>query len=236
MEFSDELLARINDEPIAVGLEVCKHVRQKVNGATADVNSNLLLEAGMLLDMMSRNKLITTQHDLPAMVGGKPKRPTEFYNYITLVHGELDAIVARDKAIQFQAEIEERLTRAITGSFGYELTDGDLKQMQALVDQLRTLIIDSEELDDGHRTRILKRLEKVQGELHKKLSTLDSVYCLAIEASIVAGKIGKNAEPLVKVAKAISGIAWRTHAHTEGLPSSAAPQLLGDESNSNLID
>ena len=108
--------------------------------------------------------------------------------------------------------------------------------MKSLLDHLRRAITSSAELKEDHRQRLLKRLEKVQSELHKKLSTLDGLYCLAIEASIVAGTIGKNAEPIARAAKAIAGITWRTHSHTEGLPSGATSPLLTSDDAPNLIE
>ncbi|MFK3604012.1 hypothetical protein A7D21_17710 [Pseudomonas sp. AP19] len=236
MEFSDEFLSKINDEPLAVALEVCKRIKQGVSVPNANSQGDLLLEAGLIIDSMVRNKLITTKSELPSIVAGRPRNPLDFFHYISGVNAELEAVVARSKAEQFQSDIEQRMNRLITGSFGYELTDGDLNEVQDLVNRLRELIVGSEELSADHRQRLLKRLEEVQRELHKKLSTLDHLYCLAIEASIVAGKVGKNAEPIVKVAKAILGISWRTHAHAEGLPSGVTPPLLGDDSVTHLIE
>lgn len=39
-----------------------------------------------------------------------------------------------------------------------------------------------------------------------------------------------------RVAKAIAGITWRTHSHTEGLPSGATSPLLTSDDATNLID
>lgn len=236
MEFSKELYARISTEPLTVGLEVCRNVRQRVTAAGADLQIPLLLEAGKILGAMADNQLITIKATLPAIVDGKPRRATEFYNYISNVLAELEAIVVRDKNLELEAQIDQELTRVISSQFGYELTEGDLKEVQTLLDQLRSAITESTELKEDHKQRLLKRLEKVQSELHKKLSTLDSLYCFAIEVSVAAGTIGRNAEPLARAAKAIAGIAWRTHGHAEGLPSGAISPLLGDDSASNLLD
>ncbi len=235
MEFSDELLAKINDEPLQAGLDICNHVSDKIRTYSADAQANLLLEAGLILDRMIKNNLIKSVQKLPPVKGGKPVSTPDFMNFINAVNKDLKAVVEHNKAMQFQEQIEQRLNRMITGSFGYELTDGDLKEVQALLDQLRSAITSSAELKEDHRQRLLKRLEKVQSELHKKLSTLDGLYCLAIEASIVAGTIGKNAEPIARAAKAIAGITWRTHSHTEGLPSGATSPLLTSDDAPNLI-
>ncbi|WP_144939508.1 hypothetical protein [Pseudomonas alabamensis] len=236
MEFSDGLLLKINDDPLQAGLQICNHVSDKIRSYSAEAQANLVLEAGMILDKMIKNNLIQSVQKLPPVKGGRPASTADFISFITSVSKDLKAAAEHSKAVQFQEQIEQRLNRMITGSFGYELTDGDLKEVQDLLDQLRTAITSSTELKEDHRQRLLKRLEKVQSELHKKLSTLDGLYCLAIEASIVAGTIGKNAEPIAKVAKAIAGITWRTHSHTEGLPSGATSPLLTNDVTTNLID
>ncbi|MGY2178024.1 hypothetical protein [Pseudomonas azotoformans] len=236
MEFSDEFLAKINEDPLGVGWSVCRTVTGRCKPATADAHGPLLLEATLLLGSMVKGGLLQTLATPPVINNGSLRRATDAYSYVMQIQREIEAIRARESAVQLQSEMEQRFNRLVTGTFGYELTEGDLKKVQELLDRLRSLIADSDDLSENHRERLLKRLEEVQQELHKKLSKLDKLYCLAIEASVVAGTIGKNAEPFVKVAKSIFGISWRTHAHTEGLPSGAIPPQLGDDSSSILID
>ncbi|NWC99759.1 hypothetical protein HX869_13515 [Pseudomonas sp. P7779] len=236
MEFSDEFLENINEDPLGVGLSVCRTVTGRCKPTNAESHGPLLLEATLLLGSMVKGGLLQTLATPPVINSGSLRRASDAYSYVVQIQREIEAILARDNAVQLQSEMEQRFNRLITGTFGYELTEGDLNEVQDLLNRLRDLVTKSEELTDNHKERLLKRLEEVQQELHKKLSKLDKLYCLAIEVSVVAGTIGKNAEPLVKVAKALFGISYRTHAHTEGLPSSTTPQLLGDDSVSNLLD
>lgn len=236
MEFSDEFLAKINEDPLGVGLSVCRTVTERCKPASAESHRPLLLEATLLLGSMVKAGLLQSLATPPAINSGSLRRASDGYTYAVQIQREIEAILARDNAVQLQSEMEQRFNRLITGTFGYELTDGDLKEVQELLNRLRALIAESDELSDNHKERLLKRLEDVQQELHKKLSSLDKLYCLAIEVSVVAGTIGKNAEPFVKIAKSILGISWRTHAHTEGLPSGATPPQLGDDSVPLLSD
>lgn len=236
MEFSDDFLEKINEDPLGVGLLACRTVTGRCKPANANDHGPLLLEACLLLDSMVKGGLLQTLATPPIINNGSLRRASDGYTYVMQIQREIETILARDNAIQLQTEMEKRFNRLIIGTPGYELTDGDLKEVQGLVNRLRDLIAETDDLSDNHKQRLLKRLEEVQQELHKKLSKLDSLYCLAIEASIVAGTIGKNAEPFVKVAKSIFGISWRTHAHTEGLPSGATPPQLGDDSVPALTD
>ena len=61
-------------------------------------------------------------------------------------------------------------------TFHYEFSQGDLDRVQGLLNELRDLISKSELFTAEHKQRILKRLEKLQGELHKKVSDLESFW------------------------------------------------------------
>lgn len=225
MEISDEMLERVNEEPRTVGLEVCRMIGRKVNVTNANSNEAILLEAVLFLAAAQANELIGYSAQKPSIVNGALSA-LEAFNFITRVQKELESDEALNKAIEHQQQLEARFNRGITKSFGYEFTDGDFKRLQLLVNQLRELIPECVELDDAHKRRLLKRLERLQGELHKKVSDLDQLYCMAIETSVVARKIGENAKPLVAIAKELMGISWRTQAHGESLPSGTEPPKL----------
>lgn len=51
--------------------------------------------------------------------------------------------------------------------------------------------------EDDHQARLLKQVESLQLELHKKMSNLDRFWGLVGDAGVIAGKFGKDAKPLV---------------------------------------
>lgn len=110
--------------------------------------------------------------------------------------------------------------------FSYTFTDGDLKRIQQLVNELRDNIVTSGLFTGEHKDRILKRLEKFQRELHKKVSNLDSFWALIGDAGIILGKFGKDAKPFVDRIREILEIGWRTQAKAEELPSGTEFPLL----------
>lgn len=110
--------------------------------------------------------------------------------------------------------------------FHYGFSDNDLEEIQRLIDKLRKLISSSEEIEQNHKNRLLKRLEKLQSELHKKTSNLDRFYGLIIEASIVYRKVGENAKPIIDCVKKIIDILSPIISEANGLPSSFKLPLL----------
>jgi len=111
-------------------------------------------------------------------------------------------------------------------TFVYEFLEDDFSRIQTLVNELRGLISESEHFEADHRSRLLKRLEKLQAELHKKESNLDKLWGLIGEAGVALGKFGKDAKPLVDRISEIAAIMWRTQATAEGLPTREFPEDL----------
>ena len=84
--------------------------------------------------------------------------------------------------------------------------------------------------DAKHKERLLKKLEALQQELHKKVSSLDKLWGLIGEAGVALGKFGKDAKPFVDRIREIAQITWRTQARAEELPSGTTLPLLTDRS------
>jgi hypothetical protein len=124
---------------------------------------------------------------------------------------------------------------AIAGTiFHYEFSDGDLRRIQQLINQLRDDISTSDLFEDQHKNRLLTRLEKLQSELHKKVSDLDKFWGLVGDAGVVLGKFGKDAKPIVDRIKEISDIVWRTQSRAEELPSACTHNpLIGNKAESD---
>lgn len=128
--------------------------------------------------------------------------------------------------------LKSKIQLSLNKGFCYEFSQGDLDRIQHLVNDLRKLIADSEALHEEHRGRLLKRLEKMQSELHKKVSDLDRFWGLIGDAGVVVGKLGTDAKPIVDRIKEIADIVWQTQARTEELPSGTNMPLLGSKSKS----
>lgn len=110
--------------------------------------------------------------------------------------------------------------------FAYQFSDGDLSRIQTLINEIREHIVESELFDAKHKEMILNRLEGLQKELHKKMSSLDKLWGLIGDAGVVLGKFGNDAKPLVDRIREIAMITWRTQARAEELPSATPLPLL----------
>lgn len=120
---------------------------------------------------------------------------------------------------------KERYSAAIGTVPHYELTDGDVNKLQKLINELRQAISSSDPLSEDHKRRLLSRLERVQSELHKRMSDYDRAYGIIFDGIVLAHQFGKSVEPITQLIKEIGNIFFKSHARAAELPSDAKLQL-----------
>lgn len=109
--------------------------------------------------------------------------------------------------------------------FQYEFSEGDLEKSQKLLNEIRSLITQSSLFEESHKRRLLDRLERVQSELHKKVSDLDRFWGLIGDAGVALGKFGNDAKPIFDRIRELTLLVWATQSRAEGLPSNFPPPL-----------
>jgi len=116
-------------------------------------------------------------------------------------------------------------TARFNQSFAYEFSDNDLRRIQDILNELRDLIRASKLIDDDHRGRLLKQLEALQRELHKRVSSLDRFLGFLAEAGMILGQFGKDAKPIMDRIRELVQIISQVSAMAQGLPG-ATPFLM----------
>jgi hypothetical protein len=119
--------------------------------------------------------------------------------------------------VERESELYEKIMNG--NALVYEFSQGDYDQIQGLLNQLRSLISSSELFENDHKMRLLNKLENLQREIHKTMSTLDSFWSLVGDAGIALGKFGEDAKPFVDRIADIMKIVWSTQARAAELPS-----------------
>jgi hypothetical protein len=100
----------------------------------------------------------------------------------------------------------------------YEFSDNDFKRIQTLINELRELIVKNDALSEGHKARLLKRLEAMQGELHKKTSDIDRFWGFIGEVGINIRKFGENMAPISERVQELGKIVIAVIYAKEGVP------------------
>ncbi|MDP3979146.1 MAG: hypothetical protein Q8P85_14340 [Pseudomonas sp.] len=147
--------------------------------------------------------------------------------YLKGVHKSLRAEATKLKISSYK----NRYNTALKKSFAYEFSQGDLDRVQVLVNEIRSHITENIALEEDHKRRLLKRLENLQSEFHKRVSDLDRFWGLVGDAGVVLGKLGKDAKPIVDRVREVAEIVWKTQARTEELPSGAQNPMLEHDEN-----
>lgn len=109
----------------------------------------------------------------------------------------------------------------------YTFTEKEHETIQSKINDLRDKIFQSTEIDDKHKERVLKKLEEMQKELHKKMANLDKFLGGMISVAHSLGLAAKEATPFTDDVKDILNITLNKKGEAEGLPEN--PSLATDE-------
>ena len=234
MSIPNHLVQAVRDNPIEGATAICRYALDEVEiqpDWTQETHS-LLLEATALILSLQEQSLIPHMRDVPSLDGSMGY----VCNQLRAFLGDIQEELVGQSSAQKLESMKSRFSITLANGFSYEFTDGDLQRIRTLINELRELIIANSELDDDHKRRLLKRLEKMQAEIHKKVSDLDNFYGLLVEASVVFKKVGENAKPIVDRIKELTSISWSTQTRAENLPSGSEPPMLGNDSEPPALD
>jgi len=225
--FNEEYFENLSsDSKIAIH-QICSLYNSK-RGGNADLNFHLEFFA-IAEAFISGHELDFNLPDISS-VATKTKI-NRIVSFAGAVITSLNEYIRENKESGELNKFRKQFATKFGNPFFYEFTDGDISRVQVLLNELRDIISSSTEFDEKHKRRLLKRLESLQNELHKKMSDLDHFWGLVGDAGVVLGKFGKDAKPLVDRIKEITKITWRTQSRAEELPSDTSSPALLDSDN-----
>lgn len=88
----------------------------------------------------------------------------------------------------------------------YEFSDTDFKRVHELIRELRDLIRNTTLISEEHKRRLLRRLEAMHAEMHKKTSDIDRFWGFIGEAGIAMRKFGEDLAPISERVLELGGI------------------------------
>lgn len=229
MIFPEEFLDELKNDPLSGTIRLVRIVREHFTQDTQkwhDSEYEALLEAyALVLEIVESGILNITRPDFEVS-GNKDEDCVAVNQYLSALE---KYCVSESSKLKVQS-LRSHFKAAIGSGFAYEFSQGDLQRAQLLINQVRDLIVEANGLEKDHKRRLLSRVEKLQSELHKKVSDLDRFWGLIGDAGVVLGKLGEDAKPIVDRIKEIADIVWQTQSRAEELPSGTRPPLLTDKS------
>lgn len=229
MFYSDEFVASLNDDPINGVIKICEQAiaySNEMQDWTEDSHA-VLQEALALIMEIHESELLQVDVPFPRMDDNFQTESQSIYQFLNEVANRLIAEASR---LRLQS-LRSHFRSSLGNSFAYEFSQGDLEQVQELINSLRDLISKSDKFELEHQQRLLRRLEKLQTELHKKVSDLDRFWGLIGDAGVVLGKFGNDAKPIFDRIIEIANIVWRTQSRAEELPSGSSMPFLEQKPN-----
>jgi hypothetical protein len=229
MIFTEEFLDELKAEPFEGTVQMINIARnnfvESLEGWT-DHDYQVLLETFALIIEIVESKLLNINNPNFAISGDREQDCKQINAYLTALEKYCISESSKLKVESFRSHFKT----ALGSGFAYEFSQGDLERVQLLINEIRELIANSTGLEKDHQRRLLTRLEKLQSEMHKKISDLDRFWGLIGDAGVVLGKLGNDAKPIVDRIKEVADIVWQTQSRSEELPSGTQIPLIADRS------
>lgn len=222
--FTDQFIDNLPDDPHEAARALCRefleyHSHLVYEEETGDDHYLSYIQAHAVFQALVEN------YELPVNIPplGKDRRSNveaakQLASSVSdLAESAYVATTVRTAKLKFSTKIGR--------TFQYEFSEGDLDKSQKLLNEIRDLITKSSFFEETHKQRLLSRLERVQSELHKKVSDLDRFWGLIGDAGVVLGKFGNDAKPIFDRIRDLTMLVWATQSRAEGLASNCPPPL-----------
>ncbi|HEV2390834.1 MAG TPA: hypothetical protein VG146_00585 [Verrucomicrobiae bacterium] len=95
----------------------------------------------------------------------------------------------------FETKTDEYLSLFAKAS-AYEFSEADFQRLQHLINELRELLLNSALMTEDQKRRLLRRLEAMRSELHRKTNDIDRFWGFMGEAGIAMRKFGEDLKPI----------------------------------------
>ncbi|MES2901635.1 MAG: hypothetical protein V4723_18045 [Pseudomonadota bacterium] len=225
MLFNSEFLAQIPLDPHASALEIIAVAQSQIAeiGDWTYEKYEVLTEAYVLLQAMSAEGLISIALEQPEIATNEF---SDDCKAIAVYLHDAKTLISLDRRRSSLDAMKARFAAGLSNGFRYEFSQADVGRMQTLINELRENIAGSGLFSDSHKARLLKRLEGLQAEVHKRVSDLDKFWGLIGDAGVVIGKFGSDAKPFVDRIVEISQIVWNAQKEAEEIPSNVPMPLL----------
>lgn len=231
MFLDDDFMAKIPTDPHQAGRLICAQFEQFNQSARR--NADPITQYETYLKSLALLRAICEINKVKMPDIALPSSKLEAVNKITSVFSEVRKVFDQSETDMALNNYRAILASKISSVFAYELSEGDIKRIQQLINELRDCISKTKDIEEEHRRRILLRLEKLQSELHKRISDLDRFWGLIGDASVVFAQVGENAKPIVDRVREITEIIWNVQIRASGLPSSTPLKMLGGQTETN---
>lgn len=232
MIFSEDFLTDLKNNPLEGTIRLTRIAHENLDPDTQEWQEQdyeVLIEAYALVVEIIESQLLNIEPPSFGITGSMRDDCKRINAYLT----EMEKYCVSESSKLKVQSMRSHFKDALGSGFTYEFSQGDLERVQLLINQIRDMISQTKNLEKDHQRRLLNRLEKLQSEIHKKVSDLDRFWGLIGDAGVVLGKLGNDAKPIVDRIKEVAEIVWQTQSRAEELPSGTQLPMLASKSSAD---
>ena len=220
MDISEKYIEELPIDPIAACSKIIKDYKMQREVSTPTIEEMFHALApyyAMVLELQAKipNAEKIGQYQLITDHNQNIQRMDSYINQIEQAIRQYYINKRLNEDVQSISDLQKRFRMYLKEEFCYSFTEDEISFIQSKINELRDLITKSSYFTNEHKQRLLKRLERLQQELHKKVSDLDRFWGLIGDAGIMLGKFGKDAKPMIDTIKELTNSIWRAQARTE---------------------
>ena len=224
---TDDFLDSLPLDPKSALLAVCEEFLRLET--TAPNATEVALEAVAIFNAYSKAHSLEYAFADPTASANTRDMLATIHNQFNNFRDRLKNLVAMENSSKFLETSQNRFNGRFDVVFSYEFSDSELNRIQSLINELRDQINGAEQFEPKHKVRIMSKLEALQSEMHRHMSSLDKLWGFIGDAGVVFGKLGNDAKPFVDRVKEIITITWEVQAKAEDLPTSTRLPFFQDE-------
>lgn len=214
--FPDEWLLQFDDPYERMHVAARRYLDHvKVNNGSMRASHHI--EAAMLGKHFVFNEGFPLMAGFPNFkVGGITPQARDYIVTMYEWLRDYSALKLEQNAAERAETFEEHFRILLDRHLGYDLSEQQLVELRRWVTELQVKISSAQTLVENRRERLLNRLEKLQLELHGKISSLDRLYGTTLEVAVAAQSLGDESHSIIDIAGRIFGIVWAVHSRKDG--------------------
>jgi len=231
--FEVKFIQNLPDDDLDAWLLVETTIREAFAGKRLD--DRILIQISAFLSALNELRPLTklfADYNLPGVPALPPLTTNtkdgqqSILSFLDKAHGPLARMKHKLNVRQQYLNTREKYLQSMPAGFSYEFSDSDYDRIQELINELRDITSKSSQIEPSHKRRLLRKIESLQQELHKRMSNLDRFWGLLGDAGVVLGKFGGDIKPLTDRLGEMFVIVIRTMQLAHGLPVGPTRPLL----------
>jgi len=234
--FGEDFINTLPDDDVAAWLMVSERLRTLNKGASID---DILSAVAFVRVLDEKRPLVGIFEDIlgakPPTIPSYTNDPVEGRCQIDELCGYIESglrpILAEHSSHDAFARDLKRYATLLPGAFYYVFTEDDFQRLQQLINELHSVTVKSSQITDSQKKRLLRRIEVLHSELHKRMSNLDRLWGIIAELGATRGKFGKDVRPLTDCLREVFDIVGRVMlaAHRLSAPSALPLAMAIDD-------